>query len=466
MVRTAFYFGMGLLSVCILSEEIFAQDLKSIVARLGLKTSPSSRVCLAIHSPTSISFSSANHYSQCARFFGTPMPERFNFSKKHEAFSLRYIRKASSLVHQGGSHLFQAANTIPLVSNALSAGIKVVYRDPFLSFNAIPSPTTQLGTQLVLRGSMKTMQYRAEYGYALQSSEHVSSIVPNDRVRGKFLWEWQLPFVTPKIELSRFANNKKHNPTRNQTVSTKQHYSLDWTIPDWPRLTLSYSREHKDIFSRAEGSRLGATFMERVMKKLSIKRSAWKAEWASGYSTFQNVIHDQGTLEAFHSTVKSTVQSLESIDISPSVGFTQKTNAKQGFSQKRLFANIGMAIHLSPEQTIQPSFEWTRIHHHSQASISDTFFPRLKYSYAPSGYGYHISIIGRYVLKHTTDRGSNAHTYDLSLFVRKDLHDLLNFPHQQQFISLKLTHNQQVNILSSHTRPRGSTAMLLFSVIP
>ena len=463
----AFYFGIGLLWVSALSSTIiFAQDLNPLVARLGLKTSATSTICQAPPPPTLTLLSSANQYSQCARFFGTPKPERFNFSKKHEALSLKNIRDVSSMVRQGGSRLFHATNTIPLASKALAAGIEVVYRDPFLSFNSTHSSMTQLGTQLVLRGSMKTMRYRAEYGYAPQSTGNVSPIAPNDRVRGKFLWEWQLPFVTPKVELSRFANNEERNQIHEQTISTRQQYSLDWTIPHWPSLRLTYSREQKDIFSREGGSRSDATLMERVMKKIAFERSAWKGEWSSGYSTFQNDIHDKGTLEKLHSTLKGTFQLFKPVDISPSIGLMQKTNTKQGFSQERLFANLGTAIRLPKGQTIQPSFEWTRIGARGQASISDTLFSKLQYSYDPPGYGYHISIFGQYVINPTSQQRNNSQTYDLSLFVQKDLHNLLNLPHQQQFISLKLTHNQRVNTLSSQTQPAGSAAMLLFSVIP
>lgn len=313
---------------------------------------------------------------------------------------------------------------------------------------------------------MKTMTYRAEYGYAGKNTGKVLSVAPNGRVGGKFLWEWQLPFVTPKVELSRFANNVEHDPARNQTISTRQQYSLDWTIPDWPSLTLTYGREQKDIFSRSGGLRSDGALMERVMTKIAFEHSIGKGAWSSGYSTFQNDLHDQGTLEELHSTLKGTLHLFKPVDILPSIGFTQQTNTKQGFSQERLFANLGTAVRLSTEQTIQPSLEWTRIGNRGQASISDTLFSKLQYSYDPSYYGYHISIIGQYVLNQISQQASNPQSYDMSLFVQKDLHDLLDLPHHQQFISLKLTHNQQVNPLSSQTQPSSSAAMLLFSVIP
>ena len=465
-MRTAFCFCIGFFSVSILSPVVFSQDLESRVARLGLKTSSSSVACQSPNPRAFALYSSANQYSQCTRFFGTPKPEKFYFSKKHEAITLQHIQDTSSWVHQGGSRLFQAGNMIPLVSNALSAGIKIVYRDPFLGINSVPSSATQLGTQLVLRGSMKKMKYRAEYGYAGQNTGPVSSMTPQDRIGGKFLWEWQLPFVTPKVELSRFANNVKHDPTGNQTIATRQKFSLDWDIPDWPNLTMTYGREEKDNFGRSEESHSKATIMERVTTKITFEHPVGKGEWASGYSTFKNDIHDYGTLEEFQSTLKGTLQLVSPIDLSPSIGFSQQTNAKQRFSQERLIANFGSTVRLSTEHTIQPSFEWVRIGNRSQASLSNTLYSKFQYSYNPSANSFYFSILGQFILKKISQQATNPQTYDMSVFIRKDLHDLLHLPHQQQFLSLKLTHNQQVNTLSSQQQRSHSAAMLLLSVIP
>ncbi len=342
----------------------------------------------------------------------------------------------------------------------------MAYRNPFLNINTTPSSTSQLDTQLVLRGSMKTMRYHAEYGYAGHKANKGLSMTSHDKVGGKFLWEWQLPFMTPKVELSRFANTAVNDHTRNQTISTKQEYSLGWTRPNWPSFSLSYAREQKDTLKQEEGSRWHATLIERVQTKIAFEPTVGKGEWSLGYSTFKNDIHDQGTLGNFHSTLKGTVQIFQPIDLTPSIGFTKQTNAKLEFSQERFIANLGTTVRLSSHQTIQPSFEWIRINNPGNASTATTLSSKLQYSYRPAEYGYHISAVGQYVLNKNSQQVSNPQTYDISVFVKKDLHDFLNLPHQQQFISLKLTHNQQINTLSSQLQPSSSTAMLLFSLIP
>lgn len=466
MVRTAFYFCIGLFSVSILSSVVFAKNLDQLVTRFGLKTTTKSGFCQTSSLPALPYFSSTNQYSKCEKFFGASKTRQFRFSEQREPLSLQHIRDVSSLVHQGGSRLFQTTKMVPLLSNALSAGIEMAYRDPFLSINATPSSTSQLGTHLVLKGSMKTMRYRAEYGYVGHKANKGLSMAPHDRVGGKFLWEWQLPFIIPKVELSRFANTAENDLTRNQTISTRQEYSLGWTMPNWPSFLLSYGREQKDTLKQEEGSRSHATLIERVQTKIAFERTVGKGEWSLGYSTFKNDIHDQGTLEKFHSTLKGTVQLFQPIDLTPSIGFTKQTNAKQEFSQERFFANIGTTIRLSTHQIIQPSFEWIRMNNRGNASTSNTLFSKLQYSYRPAEYGYHISALGQYVLNKNSQQVSNPQTYDISVFVKKDLHDFLNLPHQQQFISLKLTHNQQINTLSSQSQPSSSTAMLLFSLIP
>ncbi len=467
MVRTAFYFCIGLFSVSILSSVVFAQNLDRLVTRLGLKTTTKSGLCQT-SSPSALAYSSSTHqYSKCEKFFGSSKTRQFRFSEEQKPLSLQHIRDVSSLAHQGGrSRLFQTTKMVPLLSNAFSAGIEMAYRDPFLNINATPSSTSELGTHLVLRGSMKKMRYRAEYGYAGQKANKGLSKVPHDRVGGAFLWEWQLPFITPKVELSRFTNTAENNLTRYQTISTRQEYSLDWTMSHWPSFTLSYGREKKDILNQEEGSRSHARTIERVRAKIDFERTVGKGEWSLGYSTYKNDIHDQGTLEKFHSTLKGAVQLFEPIDFTPSMGITKQTNDKQNFSQERLFANLGTTVHLSTHQTIQPSFELVRINNRGSVSTSSTLSSKLQYSYSPDKYGYHISAAGQYILNKTSQQLSNPQTYDISIFVKKDLHDSLNLPHQQQFISLKLTHNQQINALSPKKQPNSSAAMLLLSFIP
>ncbi len=466
MVRTAFYFCIGLFSISILSSVAFAQNLDRLVARLGLKTTTQSRLCQIPSLPALPYFSSTHQYSQCEKFFGASKTRQFRFSEHREPLSLQHIRDVSSLAHQRGSGLFQTTKMIPLLSNALSAGIEMAYRDPFLNINATPSSTSRLGTHVVVRGSMKTMRYRAEYGYAGHKANKNLTMAPHDRVGGKFLWEWQLPFVTPKVELSRFTNTAENDLTRSQTISTRQEYSLSWTMFDWPSFALSYGREQKDTLNQEEESRSHVTAIERVRAKIAFERTAGKGEWSLGYSTFRNDFHNQGTLEKFDSTLKGTVQLFQRIDLTPRIGFTKETNDKQNFSQERFFANFGTTVHLSSHQIIQPSFEWIRINNRSGVSTSSTLSSKLHYSYRPANYGYHISASGQYVLNKTSQQLGNPQAYDISIFVKKDIHDFLNLPHQQQFISLKLTHNQQINTFSSQAQPSSSAAMLLLSLTP
>ena len=319
---------------------------------------------------------------------------------------------------------------------------------------------------MFLKGSMKKMKYRAEYGYSGQNMGNASSLAPNDHVGGKFLWEWQLPLVTPKVELSRFTSNVDHDPTRHQTISTRQFYSLDWTIPDWPSLTLSYSREQKSIFSRSAGARSDATFMKRVMGKIGFELPRGKGVWTSRYTTFQNDIHNQGTLQEFHSRLKGIFSLVTPVEITPIIGFTQHTNSKQGFSQERLFANLGTVVRFSTHQSLRPSFQWTRLDNWSHTSTSNTVLLKMRYSYRPPQPGFQVSIRAQYILARESYSQQQTQAYEMSLFVKKDIRDLLNLPHQQQYISLKLAHNQQVNPLPSLPQQTSSTAMLLLNVIP
>ena len=439
----------------------FTQDMESPNARLELRSSIASFSCQKPSATRLEALRSTNHYSHCTRFFGSPSPERFNFSEKYPDFSLRQIPDVASLRQQGGSRLFQAANTIPLVSKALSMEIEMVYRDPFLSTNSTSSSTTQLGTQVVLKGSRKAMTYRAEYGYIGQDTGTVLSLAPTDRMGGKLQWEWQLPYVTPKVELSRLTDNVAQDPTRHQTLATRQHYSLDWTIPDWPRMIFSYGREQKDVSTWSGGSRSDTTFIEKVSTKLAFTRSQGQGEWVSRFTTFQNDLRDRTTREELHSMLKGKFSLFKPVDFSPGIGFTRQTNAKQGFSQKRLFANLETQIRFSKGQSLQPSVKWTRIGTQGEASNSEMLFSKLQYTYDPFDHSYSIAISGQYALSQIAQQSHSPESYGMTLFVQKDLQDLLQLPHQQQFLSLKFTHHQQISTWSSQFPRPNSTAMVL-----
>jgi len=467
MVRAAFYCCIGLFLVPFHNAGVLANDGEpQMISRLRLQTSTKLLLCQAPSRLRWEAASSANHNSQCAKFFSSVTAGRLNFSQKKEGFSLRNVREISSLSQQGGSRIFHAANTIPLIADVLSAGIEMVYRDPFLSVKTTPSPTTQLGTQLVLKGSMNRMTYRAEYGYTDQDTSSALSLAPHDRVGGKLLWEWQLPFVTPKFEFSRFASNVDRDPSRPQMISTRQHYSLDWTIPEWPSFTLSYSREQKDLLNLSEGSRTDATAIERVTAKAAFEHPLGKAEWLSRYSTFQQNIHAQRKMEELHITVKGTLPLFHPLKFSPQIGYTQNNNVRQGLSHDRLWANLGMAVRLSPEHTLQSNFQWTRIGQRDHTSRSKIISTNMHYSYDPAAHGYHVVFIGQYALAQYVQQTTNSQSYDLSLFIQKDIHDLLHFPHRQQSLSLKFTHNQHIHALLSPTSRSYSSAMLLFNIIP
>ncbi len=462
MVRTVFSFSIGLFSFLLVGEMGFAQDVEPLINRLGLHTSSKSWPCPVSTVVKVGSSSLGNHSSRCH----TSTTKRFNFTQKQERFSLQNIRNLSSLSYQGGRRLLQADHSIPLFSNTLSAGIEMVYRDPFLSIGSPFSQTTQFGTQILLKGSMKKMSYRAAYGFAGQDSGNHLSLAHNDRVGGNLLWKWQLPFVTPKIELSRFTNNVDQDPTRNQTVFTRQQYSLDWTIPNWPSFSLGYSRERIDTFSLSEESRLDASFMQKVTTKIAFEQPRWEGEWASRYSTSQNTIHDQGILEELHSTLKGTLNIYQPIKISPSLGFSQQTNSKRDVSQTRLFAKLATNLTVSNWQSIQPRLEWDRFSVGNQLSISDTLSSTLEYSCEPSAPGYHISVRGKYVLNQNSGQSNHPQMYDFTVFIKKDLQNLFDLSHQQQFVSLKFTHNKQVNSAPSQAPKSNSTAMLLVSIFP
>ncbi len=249
MVRTVLWLVIGSLLLPFVSGSAFSADSIPLVDRLGLRTDSHSNAC---GSPTSSSLGRSSPFfspsTPCTESTGEYSLTRFNFTQKREPFNLQGARDMPSLLNQGGSSLYEASNDISLFHEALTAGVQMVYREPLVTDNSATPFTNRMGAQIVLKGTTGSMKYQAQYGYSGQETGNTSFTTPNDRVGGKLAWEWNLPFVTPQIELSRFTSNVEGDLSRSQTVANQQKFSLLLAAPNWPSLSLGYARQQTDIF--------------------------------------------------------------------------------------------------------------------------------------------------------------------------------------------------------------------------
>ena len=468
MVRTVLWLLLGGLLLPLLSGLAFPDDSIPIVDRLGMRTgSYSSDLCrFPVHSSLGNSSPFFSQPTPCPESKGEYSLARFNFTRKREPFNLEAARDMTSLVSQGGTSLLQASNDIPLLHEALTAGVQMMYRDPFVTSDSTTPGTNRMGAQVVLKGTANHMRYQAEYGYAGQESGQTPFATPNDQVGGKLVWEWTLPLVTPKIEFSRFTNNVDGDLTRARTVANQQRYSLNWTIPNWPSLALSYGRTQTDIFTRPEGALADAITTESVKANLSFQQAVWKGHWSSYYQTSKSDFWEDGTVEEVGSTMSGTLNLLEPVDLAPRWGFTRRGNSRGNLSNDRFYANLGSTLRITPTLTLNPGFEFTRDLNRFDALWTDTISAKLGYAYLALDDSLRVSILGQYILNQHSNAGADPQVYDVSLLVKKDIHDFLNFNHRQQTLSLKIAHNQQVHAFSPQIHPAQTSAMLLVSIIP
>jgi len=468
MVRTVLWLVLGGLLLPLLSGLAFPDDSIPLVDRLGMRTgSYSSDLCrFPVHSSLGNSSPFFSQPTPCPESKGEYSLARFNFTRKREPFNLEAARDMTSLVSQGGTSLLQASNDIPLLHEALTAGVQMMYRDPFVTSDSATPGTNRMGAQVVLKGTANHMRYQAEYGYAGQESGQTPFATPNDQVGGKLVWEWTLPLVTPKIEFSRFTSNVDGDLTRARTVANLQRYSLNWTIPNWPSLALSYGRTQTDIFTRPEGALADAITTESVKANLSFQQAVWKGHWSSYYQTSKSDFWEDGTVEEVGSTMSGTLNLLEPVDLAPRWGFTRRGNSRGNLSNDRFYANLGSTLRITPTLTLNPGFEFTRDLNRFDALWTDTLSAKLGYAYLALDDSLRVSILGQYILNQHSNAGADPQVYDVSLLVKKDIHDFLNLNHRQQTLSLKIAHNQQVHAFSPQTHPPQTSAMLLVSIIP
>ncbi len=468
MVRTVLWLCVGVFFLPGFVSSVFSQDSLPLAERLGLQTMSKSDLCHpSIPFPVGNSFPTLTRTAQCVETPQGSSLARFNFVLKRESFNLQHVRDMPSLLNnQGGSRLLQATYDSPIFNDALTAGVKMAYRDLFFESSSATPLTNRMGALFVLKGDLATMKYRAEYGYSGQEVGKATSLTATDQVGGKFVWEWKLPHVIPKMEFSRFANNVEEDPTRSQTIGTQQQFSLNWKLPDWPSLALTYRREQKDIFTRPEGSLTDAISTESALAKLAIQHTLGSGTWASHYKTSEHDFGESRKEQEIGSTMAGTFHVFSPIDFTPRWGFTRRENTEGTLAKDRFFTHLGTKIFATPTITLKPGFKFKRDLNRFEAMKTDTLLANLGYSYRASDDSLQVSMLGQYILNKTSNTAANPQTYDLTFLVQKDLGDFFNLAHRQQTLSLKIAHNQQINSLSTEAQDAQTSAMLLVSIGP
>ena len=467
MVRTVLWLVLGCLFLPLMSGPAFSEDSIPLVDRLGLRTDSHSNAC---GSPTYSSLGRSSPFftptTPCTESMGEYSLTRFNFTQRREPYNLQGARDMPSVASQGGSSLYEASNDISLFHEALTAGVQMVYRDPFITDNSATPITNRTGAQFVIKGTTASMKYQAQYGYSGQETGNTAFTTPSDRVGGKLMWEWNLPLVTPKIELSRFTSNVEGDLSRAQTVANQQKFSLLWAAPDWPSLSIGYTRQQTDIFTRPDGPLSNAITTESVSANLSFLHGAGKGDWSSYYKTSQREFGENGTEEEIGSKMGGTLNLLEPVDLTPQWGFTRRVNSRGTMARDRFFAKLGSSFRVSPTSTLKPGVEFTRDLNRFDALRTDTLSAKLGYAYLAVDDSLHVSILGQYILNQRSNTSVNPQVYDVSLLFKKDVRDYLHLNHRQQTVSLKISHNQQVNASTPQTQSGQTSAMLLVSIIP
>jgi hypothetical protein len=256
------------------------------------------------------------------------------------------------------------------------------------------------------------------------------------------------------------------DPTRSQTIATQQKFSLNWKLPDWPSLAITYSREQKDIFTRPEGGLANAISTESALAKFSILHTLGSGAWSSHYKTSEHDFGKSRKEQEIGSTIDGTFHLFAPIDFTPRWGFTRRENAEGTLAKDRFFANLGTKIFATPTLTLNPGFEFKRDLDRFDAMKTDTLSAKLGYSYRASDDSLQVSMLGQYILNQTSNTAANPQSYDLTFLVQKDLGNFFNLAHRQQTLSLKIAHNQQINSLSAEAQGAQTSAMLLVSIIP
>ncbi|MGE0472757.1 MAG: hypothetical protein AB7P17_03900 [Nitrospirales bacterium] len=464
MVRTVLYVCIFLGIVCGWGSGAFGET--SLIPNQWFTQSPTGLCRNTAHTPTGSSLMLMSSAADCQHAEEDEFPSTIHFSAKQDPFNLQAAGNMPSLVKQGGSRIVQASNDIPLMARHLTAGLHMAYRDPFLRSENAPSATNRMGAQFVLKGDWDSVRYQAEYGFAGQEAGTLPLSTPSGQMGGKMLWEWKLPLVTPKIELSRFSDNVDSDPLRARTIASKQTFSLNWALPEGSQLSLSYGREQRDVFTQPDGPLAESITTDSALAKLSLGHPIGTGFWSTRYRTYKDTLGEENLHQEMGSTMGGTFHLSNPIDVVPEWGFLRHTSSQEGPIEDRFFGNIGTVLRLTSTQEIKPRIEFQRNNNHQATERTDAFSAKLDYSFKAWNDSLRIAMSGKYVVKQTSLNNTDPQTCDVALLVHTDLHPLFRLPHRQQTLSLKVSHNQRIDTISSPTPPAQTTAMLLVSIAP
>ncbi len=359
---------------------------------------------------------------------------RVNFSYGRQNWQSSYVRNLNDLLTylERENNLTRSTGNIDLLGKSLQAEFELSY-----SYPTAPSPNTAEGsdgfaTQIGLKGNHDRINYWGTYqnlGKEFTKNWDANPEDRNGQEETKVGAEFDWGFLKPLVQLKRLSYNVENNSDESQSLSNEGKVSLGLSVPQWPILTLTYGRKQEETRNRSKGTLENESTTEELKASLWYQGSTWETLMLSSYSLTRDQMDRDSNSVVSYNYLGTSFWPIDGFSINPSLEFMQiKYNPSQYLTETTT-ANLGFKY---------------------------SFFEELlKFSF--HGYG-----------SKTRDSDGYVDTQDLgvSFAVENDVEGILNLPHSNQKIILKMDHYSYRDLIYSTANSSVSSVLLLFKISP
>jgi len=223
--------------------------------------------------------------------------------------------------------------------------------------------------RLISKGSWAGFEYGAKYLQVEDGFDRVPGTELNSNQEGKEIWITRAVNVLKfKTFVSDYWDNVNFSPTRPKLRKTQAGTALDFVLPYWPVLSLSYSLGSSLTTKRPGGSVRTSESIQTLNSSLYYLISKWGLSINSNYSTGKGKNQGDTGSKILFSEIRGSYYPTKSVSISPSLGFTKEQYRWPGGGLDYMTPASSVSVNYSPPNT---PFKIKAYGHYSRYTSSD-----------------------------------------------------------------------------------------------
>ncbi len=394
--------------------------------------------------------------------------KRIQFSFRDSTTRIENFQDFSARRHRSNGRMFQTTGHQPLIREFLTADYALSYRDPWRE-GTMPQPasTQQANGQIRLHGKWAQNIYTAEWRYVGQNFSQKEGRTAQDQSEGKLSWSWKLPNLKPTIVLSKRLKNVEFNSLLPRTIHTEKSFSLRWSRPDWPILTMRHGRIQTTTHETTESSSPLTLLTKKSTGKLQYDQPTWSAFLETFMSTKENETRHHVETQSLGYSLGGEFSPFQAIHIAPTVGYR---NDSQQTSQARIqsfSAQLNSSYLMGTSLTFTPDVRYQVRTDQAQNLRAESISASLLSQFTAKKYPLRLSLLGNFNSNRSSISGTSLQTLKLAFGLDKLRLDIFNLQHYKNILRLLIHHTQSLGITQGVQTSRGQTSgLMLLSFFP